>query len=364
MKKLFIIAILFVLCVSFVWAETYTLKSQSMALSIDITDRNPVISSIKDLKTGQEFIGDTDRYSDLWSVTVKHNGRFEELPGYTIYPSDAEKTEIKQTAKSITMKFYNVKTAEMEEGFDVICYVRIDNNNTYWDMRVSAGKIYGVWEVAYPYINTLDTQNGDNFMIPAQGDVFLKEFDNPQGFQDPKKQDDTSYTKNYTYGFPSRIQYTSLTKGKSTLYMCPEDASVTFKTISFTTDAPNTMNVCATYYPPYMGEAGHEYKQPNPYNISVFPGDWFDAAKKYRKWGIKSNYAPFAKGKLEDRKDLPEWWKELSMVVRIDMFNPTSLDIAEKAMATFKMPMLAHLYDWGAFQFDTHYPDWLPLGEG
>lgn len=364
MKKLLFFVLIMCVLATCVLAKDYTLKSDSMLLTISDTAKNPVITSIKDLKTGQEFIGDVNVMSDLWTVTVKHDGKFDEMPGYIMVPSDAERIEYSQTAKALTMKFYNVKSPIMTEGFDVTCYVRIDGSDTYWDMRVSAGKNYGIWEVTYPRINTLNTQNGDNFMLPAQGDVFLKEFDNPKGFPDPKKMDDTSYTTDYTYGFPSRIQYSSLTKGNSTLYMSPEDNSVTFKCFSFTTDRPNTMNVFATYYPPYMGEAGHEYKQINPYKISVFKGDWFDAAKKYRKWGIESNYAPFAKGKLENRKDLPDWWKELSMVIRIDMQSPTCLDIAEKELATFKMPMLAHLYDWGAFHFDTHYPDWLPLGEG
>ncbi|MBQ0104445.1 MAG: hypothetical protein KBT47_00200, partial [Armatimonadetes bacterium] len=356
MRKICFLLFLIFLSVT-VSAKTYEVKNRDIKIAVTLYDKNPIISSIQDLKTGQEFIGDTDRNSTLWTVTLKHKGRFEEMPGYVITPKNAEKTEIIKKGNSLILNFYNVRDDEMEEGFFVTCSVSLDKNNSYWDMTVNPGKIYGIWEVAYPFISNLDTQNGDCFMIPAQGDVFLREFDSEKGFPDPARQDLVSYTKNYTYGYPSRMQYSSLTKGRSTLYMCPEDNTVMFKTISFTTQKPNTMNVNPTYFPADMGIGGKKFTLPKPYNIAVIQGDWFDAAKKYRKWGIDSHYAPFAKGKIEDRKDLPDWWKNLCWCVRASIDH--SYYRTENVIDTikdFKVPPLVHLYSWSIYRHDTHYP--------
>lgn len=367
MKKIliFLLIIIGVLCVSGAWAKTYTLKSDTMSLSVRVNGKNFVISSIKDLTTAQEFIEPSSKETNLWSVTVKHDGQFNELPGFTMYPTDAKRTIIKQTPNSIIMEFSDVRAEGMDEGFDIVCTVTMEGNNTYWDMTVSAGKSYGVWEVSYPYINNISTKNGDNFMIPGRGDVFVTEFDNPAGFPDPTKMAQDAYTKNYNYIYPKCMQYSSLTKGKSTLYMSTEDTHGTYKSMNWTTNAPNTMNVFTTYFPAYMGEAGHEYKQLNSYNISVITGDWFDAAKKYRQWGIDNNYAPFSKGKIADRTDLPQWWKDLSWCIRYDY---TGQDYMKenffKSMERIGIPALVHIYGWGAYDFDTHYPDWLPLREG
>lgn len=365
MKKILFFVLIICIFATNLFAKTYTLKSNSMLLSIDENGKNPFISSIKDLKTGQEFIGNVNKESVLWSVVVKHDGNFKETPGFTLTPAKSQRIEYIQAKDSLTMKFYNVKDSKMEETFDVTCNVKIADNNTYWDMEVTPGKIYGIWEVSYPYVNNLSAKNGDNFMIPARGDVFVTEFDNPAGFPDPTKMAPDAYTKNYSVIYPKCVQYSSLTKGKSTIYMSTEDTKGTYRTMNWTTDAPNTMNVFPTYSPANMGLAGYKYKQLNLYNISVFPGDWFDAAKKYRKWGIDNNYAPFSKGKIEDRTDLPKWWKDIVWSLRIDAEDTEAgKNNVRTSMKRIGIPSLVHAYKWGKYRFDTHYPDWLPLRDG
>lgn len=359
------ISYLLLLCV-FAGAETYTMSNDRMSLSVEIgPDNNSAISSIKDMTTGQEFIKGINPDSPLWNFIIKKDGMPDDPHPITLFPKDAEKVTAEKTDKGYIFIYKNVKKPDMDDSFDVTCAAEQKDCNTYWDIRITPGKKYGIWEVNYPVIANIDTQNGDNFYIPSRGDVFVTEFDSPNGFPNPASQLYDSYTKHYAPVYPKFVQYSSLTKGESTLYMCSEDLKGTFRQMNWDTDAPNTMKVYTTFLPPYMGEAGHEYKPTNRYNISVFPGDWYDAAKKYRKWGIDNNYYPFSHGKIENRKDLPQWWKKHTLSMQTYFGRDRQLeDNSFRAAEYFDVPIMFQLYEWSAYAHDTHYPNWLPLRLG
>lgn len=366
MKKLFCVFFAIIL-VSCLFAETYNIKSGEINLDITVnSDKKTYISSVKDIKTGQEFIKNSENICSLWSFSVKKNKDFAGQE-YRLSSDNCKKITASKTPDSLSVTYWGVTLPDIEETFKVICTVKAVNNNSYWDISIESenGKNqYGVWEVEYPCINNIYAENGDEFFIPSKGDVFIREFDNPKGFQNPDTDKTDEYVKTYSYPYPKRLQYSSLTKGKTTLYMSTEDNTATSKTMYWETDAPNFMKVKTVYQPQFMGVAGHKYVQKNHYNIAVMKGDWFIAAKKYRKWGISANYAPFSKGKIENRKDLPNWWKHLTLAACVSMTGSDQLvESVLKAKEVFNEPVLTHLYAWSDYPFDTHYPNWLPIRE-
>lgn len=361
MKKLFLLLLLiFVSGISF--GETYVLKNDRISLKIEANSNCATyISSLKNPATGQEFLKNISPTGSLWTFKIKKDRDFGGKP-IELSCLNAENVRIIQSDNKIKFIYENVTCPEIKDKFTVVCNAELSGSDSYWDIEISEGKEYGIWEVTYPYLNNICCQKGDSFYMPWHGDVFVTEFDNPKGFQAPFSDDPNVYTKHFEWQTPVMVQYTSLTKENSTLYYSPEDTGVIYKNFQIHCNEPNNFSMYIAYTPENAGIAGFGYKQKNRHNISVIKGDWFDAAKKYRKWGIENKYAPFSKGLLEKRKDVPLWWKELCVCtqgwVRAD-------DITESIIRTKKefgdIPLLYQVYGLGGYDYDTHYPKFMPF---
>ena len=353
------------LCITCVCAKDYTLKNNKIQVVVSVNDTTKLtqITSLKDLTTGQEFISKTLRENNLWHIKVKPDKKYSQKEFEKLTPQDAKDIEAKIVGKTLTLTFFGVTNKTVKDEFKVICTVNLKDVNSYWDIKVKCSPTphYAIWEVTYPYIDSINCEDGDRYYIPSRGDAFVEEFSNPNGFPDPRIDSPDAYTKYYSKLYPLLIQYTSLTKGKSTMYVCPEDATTCVKGHELYMPTPGAMDSYNTYYPEYMCVAGHDFVSSSKFNIALFKGDWYDAAKKYRAWGIKANYAPFSMGKIEDRKDLPQWWKDICINVRT--WGDGGVNEAINTAEEYEMPMLVHLYLWGAYPFDTHYPDWTPIND-
>ena len=383
MKKILYIIII-ILLYNICYAQSYTLKNSSIGITIDVkADNLTQISSIKDNSTGVEYIKNVPFASSLWEFSVKKNRDYASKE-ITLNSSDAESVKVQKSKNKLVLTYNNVSNDQISDKFNVVATVELVRNNSYWTINVlnvknsqdefsstplaplynlrGESEHYGIWEVFYPYVDGLDCENGDNFFMPWHGDVFVTEFDNEKGFQAPFSDDPNVYTKDFEWQTPVMVQYTSLTKGNSTLYISPEDVKVSQKFMRFHWNEPNNMCVNVKNQPANMGVAGYDFVSKNKLNISVMKGDWFTAAKKYRKWGIDNKYAPYAKGKLEDRTDVPQWWKDLCIMtngwVRSDSVVKTLLRTKEE----FKdIPLLYQVYGLPDYTYDTHYPTFTPF---
>ena len=134
--------------------------------------------------------------------------------------------------------------------------------------------------------------------------------------------------------------------------------------------------------------------------ISVFRGDWFDAAQVYRSWvvggGVAGKGAPWGRAPLRTRTDVPAWLKTTTTWVNshwqpLDIFNTTGGDpyvaaantvAAQKRFGLGKGGLALHWYEWDLLGyeagsnytkcdpkdphcgFDTHYPEYFPVRDG
>ncbi len=71
-------------------------------------------------------------------------------------------------------------------------------------------------------------------------------------------------------------------------------------------------------YPAGSAQEGISYNQTYDIFLGVMKGDWFDAAKRYRKWALKQKWC--AKGKLADRKDIPAKFKKIDILLRTGLW--------------------------------------------
>lgn len=361
MKKTFLF-IIFVLISSVCFGDIYTLKNADIRTDIELSSKNIYISRFEDLKNHTEFIASSRKDFPLWFFVIKKDRDFggKEI---TLYPGDAQNVTVKEnTGKKFSVIWENVKKDFMQNGFDVTCIIKLENNNSYWDIDISPNSEYGIWSVTYPNIENINAQKGDNLMIPYRGGKFYRDFESEKGLELPHimLNEENPYSKDLGYYLPQFMQYSSFTKGNSTLYMCPEDLKSNIKTVNYHLNRPHQLDYIVRMFPANMAIAGKGYTQPYSFNISAVKGDWYDAAKYYRAWGIKKGYGIFGKGKIEDRTDLPQWIKENVAWTTWQYFFEETVDNLIRYKNYLGVNMGLHLYHISEYAFDTHYPNWLP----
>ncbi len=149
------------------------------------------------------------------------------------------------------------------------------------------------------------------------------------------------YEKNGNFYYPDKA------KGQG-LYIATYDKAPYPKVFFFT---PNPRRGVMTYelanYPDYSSKPGLGYDMPYPMLLGALDGDWYDAAVIYRKWAIQQKWT--AKGTLVDRKDVPEWLKKTTAVLRFDSWRKNNQKLMRDAdifRKRLKGPLLAQWYNW------------------
>lgn len=361
MEKIFF-AVLLIFLVSACFADNYSLKNSILSLSFEKGEKNNIyISDIKDEKSGIHFIKEPLKDKSLWQISVK-DAKDYAGPEIRLTGKDAESVKCENSTGKIVFTWKNVRSAEMTEGFDVVCSAELKGENSYWNMKVTSPKSYGLWW-AKLILNDLDGQNGDQWMYPLRGNGYiLTEFDNPKGIVNhgavPGKED--YYVREIGYASPVALNINSFTKENSTLYISPEDKTFTMKRTHIQCWKPNHLDYLQTYFPADMGKVDYTYTIPAKLCVAMIKGDWYNAAKKYRKWGMNAKIPVFAQGKAETRKDMPQWLKDNVAWLRWITDTEDNYKNIISAQKFLGVPCGVHVYQWSEYPFDVHYPEWLP----
>ena len=347
--------------ISCVNANEYKLKSNDFKMIFVLSQDKFYLKSLSKGKT--EFIKEPNMAS-LWAITMKENKSYDG-PLFELNPSKADFYKINHSGTSLKVTWYNVKDKGMTKGINVTCSIKLDREESLWDIETTENKDYGIWTVAYPNLTNIDAQDGDKFIWPARCGNLCEKFSDPRGFRFPLYQCEyrETYTKVLWYLTPIGHQFVSLSKGDKTLYLCPEDKEVHQFTNHCTLDEPNKLNYLITNYPAHMAEGGYKYKQAHPFRLAIIKGDYYDACKKYRKWGIENNYGCFAKGPIESREDVPMWLKENPIWLTWHWGNSVDGEGIIKLKEKYNVPMACHVYQYSEYPFDTHYPNYVPVKE-
>ncbi|MBQ0104898.1 MAG: hypothetical protein KBT47_02545, partial [Armatimonadetes bacterium] len=340
--KLFLIFSLVVFC-----AVCYAAGVQNKNISVELTDtgnNNLVFSKIENIKTGVNFITSPDDKNSLWTITMRKGVKAESE--IILKPQDSEKAIVENKKDTVKITWTNVRNNKMKGSVDVIVTGRLEGDNSYWKIRSVNNSDYGYWSVNFPNVTNIHAAKENLLTNPNYGGRFEKGLE-----------------EDYDFPFPSlfvTMQWQMVTKNNTTLYMATEDTRAITKQFSCKKTSPDNMKFSVSLNPENMGVAVVDYEQPYEVNISAFEGDWYDGCKKYRKWGIENKYANFGKGKIEDRKDLPQRYKELPVWLRQEGFTEVQISRIIDFAKYLDVPVASHTYYWSQYGFDTHYPNILP----
>ena len=359
MIKKIVLLILCIFAFSLITQANETIKNDKISVEFVVTNDFVGIKQITDLETYTNFLKNPTW--GFWTIDATIGDKKTQITTN----SAKDDFQVENLGDKIIFTWKNIRSEEMESGFDVVATITLKDENSYWDIEVGKNDKYGIEKVGYPLLSGIDAQDGDEFLFPQRGGRIYTNFSDPKGFKVIRPAG-VEYSKDIGFYAPGSMQLFSHTKKGDkdvSLYLCPEDTDGNVKTLNATLIKPNNILFAPRHFSAEPGVVGKGFKLAHPVNFAVVQGDWYNVAKKYRKWGIEKNFSVFANGKIEDRNDLPDWFKKNNVWFKYDGGFAPSRETILESQAYLDMPAIVHAYTYSQYDFDTHYPNWVPVRE-
>jgi hypothetical protein len=299
---------------------------------------------------------------------------------------------------TLTWKEMNISSTAHSKNWALVTvnmFVKLEQASLECDLDVevikTSGSELGLWQSSIlAFTKEGVDQDGDLFFPAGIG----RTFNHPTS--------ENSATSGYIYAvYPSggaSMQYMAVatdesyssSNGEATstgLYVAAHDKKGYIKSFTYYhLDVMDTNVLNITTMPENAGTPFSKWRMPFPVVFAACPGInhsegyplWYQAAEMYRRFIFSDGgggIAPWVRGKKIAER-IPEWYKATSFWLNShwqcnDVFNSTGGDpdtvvkLATRVAAVLGEPTLAlHWYEWGAYAFDTNYPDYFPAKRG
>jgi hypothetical protein len=270
--------------------------------------------------------------------------------------------EFNDKAKQVELKI-TYKIDKNEAKADAIVTARCEQNSP--DLKLSLtvnnySKKLQLWEVQFPTVavKPFGKENENMVVIPWR-----------RGRLIPLKDFSVSRYQEYP-GSSARFQLLTVYNKKLNkgLYFSSEDSAGNEKIFSeFLNVANGLFCLSSSQFPANRGVPGNSFIPGYSYNLKVYNGDWYDAAKIYRRWWQKQKWAN--KGPLALTDEVPEWLKKTPVIIRFYLRDGKGCTI-EKNMRNAKKwnalldgrPAMATLYHYAKFKEPLNKPKY-PVAE-
>ncbi len=220
------------------------------------------------------------------------------------------------------------------------------NGTSQWTIRVTNhSRDYGIWRVAYPFLNVVSPAGSANVIFPAGflGGGLMRNCSTGGLFRYP--------------GFRMSVQFTAFIRKHVGLYLAAADAHGWVKNLRIT----RAQDACFEQYPTAMATPGTGFHSHYPIVIRLFHGNWWAAAKIYRAWAVAHL---LAKDSLLSRRPIPRAFKDTGIVMNAWVSPAEVARIALHMRKQFSVPVTAFWCEWGEHKFDHNDPDLFPARPG
>jgi hypothetical protein len=329
------------------------------------------LQALVDLQTHRSFIvpGFDD---DLFRVELRPRASY-------VYPATAALAsatpaegctshwEVRDGAVVLTLRWEGV-LAEGVPAVDAEATITLRAGEmSRWHLKVTSRQGgAGIWLVDFPRFPALgasgdDAWRTDYLAIPMQ-----------QGWRwrDPR------HTVNWGEGWADypgggkSMQFEAYCAGDAAgggLYLGTEDGAC-YRKGSLCQERGDAFSYAQRHYPPDMGRA-ETYDMPYSSVVGMFPGDWWDAARIYRRWALQQVWS--SAGPVRDRAMTPRWAKEMGLWLQGDLPGQQFSDMTAQVerithfQREMGVPVAFHAYLWQhAEAHDQGYPYLTPPKPG
>ncbi|MBR4900867.1 MAG: hypothetical protein IKZ46_07990 [Victivallales bacterium] len=245
----------------------------------------------------------------------------------------------------------NQAIGDEKDVLDVTCDVTWNDAEKQFEFRMSLtnrSKNYGLWTSEYPSLGQV--------FEPGKGDALL-----PGGNWGARLFKNNREGIGFMYPCAvAPMQFMAFNIGNTGVYFAAHDGAARPKRILVS----SKQDISYQTYAENMGQPGAAFATDFPVVLSLYHGDWWQAAKKYRKWALQQPWT--AKGPIAQRKDFPQRFIDNGFWMCLDG-EPARVEkilneLDERVAG--RVPFGTHWYSWHKIPFDHSYPNYFPTKDG
>ncbi len=235
-------------------------------------------------------------------------------------------------------------------GLNVLADISVEGDTVTWKLTVEAMEDgFTLFDVVYPEIGPLAVQEDMYSVEPWGWGVLRKDF--------LGRRDERTYP-----GAAQAMPFLAVSDGTTGLYLGAHDREgYSMRFIIGRRENEEAATFAIRHDVEGMGIA-KEYSLPYSVVTVPFRGDWYAAARIYRKAAMETPWGGIPP--LAERKDIPEWMKALDLWYIGPCHDDATADQAIEFAKFFEVATAAHIYTWHEIPFDDHYPDYFPAKPG
>ncbi len=286
---------------------------------------------------------------------------------YSIDGSSAEKCTYefinRDSGGVLVLHFLSCRIGEFGQGADVTVSITLGNDDPILHFGLQVNNTSGVplFSVRFPTLQGL----GSSLKGSENTDYYLGSYCSSYKIMKPREslgfgEGFGNYPGN---GITVQLHCYSDGMNKGSLYLAVEDITRSRKAFSAEPmKSKKAFGWNIMYY--HDGETDKSGNWKLPFNVAVGPiqGDWYDAAKIYRKWALASKIIT----PLRERTDIPAWFYDTSTVLEAVFRGekPENMDTVADNMLKTRQALgedyIVHAYKWykNADEDDRCPPDY------
>ena len=210
--------------------------------------------------------------------------------------------------KHLIMEWKNLRIGDEQGALDVSVQIvmKEDGSCHFQGGFSNRSKEYTVYYFDCPCVDGLGGVRGD-----FAADRLATPFFNGRLIADPVRK---GLLGSKTIFQPNRsghsMHFDVFSNKDDSLYFAVQDSSQYAKRWKIASSSTNGLAWCVVNIPDNMRRIPQKWDMPYQVKIQPFSGDWYDGCMMYRQWALRQFWC--ANGKLEFRKDIPIWFKELN----------------------------------------------------
>ena len=304
------------------------------------------------LAGGGRFVRPREAVAGLWAMTFKTpmgpDGKQESAKLDNL--SHAERVFAERMRNGVLFYWKGLDLPGEPRAVDVRADIQLEPGEgvSAWRLSVTnRSKRYGVWSTDYPLLRGV--------AAPGTADVLL-----PHGNWGGSllRHHAGHFEGHYPSGQCS-LQMLAFQLGESGLYMAAHDGVARDKRVVVTREQDVTFRLLAEN----AGAPGAAGAPDYPVVIAAYEGDWWQAARLYRTWALRQDWA--AKGPIRQRTDYPLNLQNLGFWMLLNGKPESVVQNMRDAERLYAgVPVGVHWYCWHQIPFDNSYPEYFPTLDG
>ena len=294
---------------------------------------------------------------DFWQLCFAVPGEFGKDGSHKVIErsnrSPAARQRTIRRDGAVIFAWEGIDLPDAPQGLDVFAKVRLEpgEGGSRWELEtVNRSKSYALVSTRYPVLKKV----GD----PGRADVLEPRSNLGAGLVRGRGSDEPAARSrraiSFYMGYSPMV--TAFMQDGAGVYVAAHDPRGRIKSIVL--DGQNSV----WFETPVenAGVVGKAAAGPKyPVAVDVFRGDWWAAAKKYRKWALGQKWTE--KGPIRTRADYPKAMSETPLWINIHGDSSVASNVLAKARERFPdFNTGLHWHRWNLWGHDSHYPEYFP----